>query len=177
MKRIAVLIGTIIFSVLVAALYGALHDQVTYTLSPEYFTKFKYEQFGLEPSWFGGDRPTVAVVGVFATWWTGLIIGVALGWLGLLFSDHKIMCRVIGRALALTICIAILAGVLGFWCGRLTSIPDMVLIPGNVVDKKAFFIVGCIHTFSYMGGLVGVLAGVFYMLIIKARKDKRQVAV
>ena len=28
-----------------AGCYGALHDQISYTISPEYFTKVKFEQF------------------------------------------------------------------------------------------------------------------------------------
>ena len=29
---------------LIAGIYGVIHDQVTFTLAPEYFTKFKFER-------------------------------------------------------------------------------------------------------------------------------------
>jgi hypothetical protein len=31
--------------VLIAGVYGILHDQITFTISPEYFTEFKSAQF------------------------------------------------------------------------------------------------------------------------------------
>jgi hypothetical protein len=70
-------------------LYGSIHNQVTYTISTEYFTKFKYDQFGFYPEWFGGHRNTVAIIGFFASWWMGLITGTVLGIIGLIFPDPK----------------------------------------------------------------------------------------
>ncbi len=32
---------------LLGGIYGILHDQLTYTLSEEYYTKFKFIQFGI----------------------------------------------------------------------------------------------------------------------------------
>lgn len=37
----------IFVSPFIAGLYGVLHDQLTYTIAPEYYTKFKFYQFGL----------------------------------------------------------------------------------------------------------------------------------
>jgi hypothetical protein len=60
MRKFGVFAATIFFTIIIAGLYGIIHDQITYSISPEYFTKFKYRQFGFEPSWFGGHRQTVA---------------------------------------------------------------------------------------------------------------------
>lgn len=57
---------------LFAGIYGILHDQVTYTLAPEYFTRFKFTQFSYAN--FGlSDRLFVAIIGVLATWWVGFV--------------------------------------------------------------------------------------------------------
>ena len=37
--------GFAVTGALIAGAYGILHDQITYTISPEYFTKLKFEQF------------------------------------------------------------------------------------------------------------------------------------
>ena len=79
MKKFALLILALLAMPLIAGLYGALHDQVSFTISPEYFTRFKYDQFGFDPQWFGGDRHTVALIGFLATWWVGALIGLFLG--------------------------------------------------------------------------------------------------
>lgn len=63
---------------LVAGAYGVIHDQVTFTLSPEYFYKLKFKQF-----WYANfgfpPRVFVAEVGFLATWWAGFIAAWFLG--------------------------------------------------------------------------------------------------
>lgn len=172
MKKIAVFIGSIILAVLIAALFGALHDQVTYTLSPEYYTHFKYGQFGLEPQWFGGDRPTVAIIGAWATWWMGLFIGIILSIVGLLFRKPKKMFTSILKAILLTIVCTIVTEIAGFFSGMVTASASADWIPAEVTDKKAFYIVGFIHDFAYMGGMLGLIAGIVYMVVMKRKAEK-----
>ncbi len=50
MKRLAFLLIFIPLAMLAAGLFGVLHDQISYSVSPEYFTKFKFLQFGLTDS-------------------------------------------------------------------------------------------------------------------------------
>jgi hypothetical protein len=75
MKKLLVLILIVIVAPLLAALYGTLHDQLTYTISPEYYTKFKFFQFELTENKVEAILPNprlaVAVVGVMATFWMG----------------------------------------------------------------------------------------------------------
>ena len=62
----------------IAGTYGVLHDQITYTVSPEYFTKFKIHQFqylGVE----SGMRVLAAKIGFLATWWVGFFAGWFMG--------------------------------------------------------------------------------------------------
>jgi hypothetical protein len=166
MRKFAVLSATLFISILLAGLYGILHDQVTYTLAPEYFTKFKYIQFGFEPVWFGGHRQTVAAIGFLATWWTGIFIGLGLGLTGLIFEDHKKMRKAIQKALVINFCCALAMGIMGFLYGRfvLTRTGVDWWMPENLAEKNAFITVGSIHNFSYLGGLIGLLAGICYLI-------------
>ena len=75
---------------------GSIHDQVTYSISPEYFTKFKYQQFGFDPAWFGGHRQTVAVIGFLATWWMGII---HWHFIGLNRADLSVIIQIMQRAI------------------------------------------------------------------------------
>ena len=45
-------------------------------------------------------------------------------------------------------------------------------LPENLVDRKAFITVGAIHNSSYLGGLLGLTASIFYLILLnrKARK-------
>jgi hypothetical protein len=61
-----------------AGLFGVLHDQVTYMVSEEYFTKVKFVQFAYaDPG--TGPRAFAGVVGFLASWWVGAIAGWLLG--------------------------------------------------------------------------------------------------
>ena len=157
---------------ILAGIYGILHDQVTYSISPEYFTKFKYIQFGFEPMWFGGDRQTVAVIGFLATWWTGLFIGTTIGLIALIFPDHISMRKAIIKAIKLTFLIAALFGFIGFLYGKfyLTKTGFDWWLPENLIDRNGFITVGSIHNFSYMGGAVGLLTSIIYLFVLKSRR-------
>jgi hypothetical protein len=88
LKKYLVLLLIIALSPLIAGLYGSIHDQLTYTISPEYYTKFKFYQFGLydigNEAHLPHPRTAVAVVGFLATWWMGLPIGAVLGAVGMM---------------------------------------------------------------------------------------------
>jgi hypothetical protein len=69
-SRIRILVA--IIGGLIAGAYGIVHDQVTYTIAPEYFTKLKFHQFHYAD--FGlGNRIFAATIGFLATWWVGAI--------------------------------------------------------------------------------------------------------
>jgi hypothetical protein len=173
MRKFAILSATLFVCILLAGLYGIVHDQVTYSIAPEYFTKFKYDQFGFDPSWFGGLRQTVATIGFLATWWTGIFIGLALGLTGLIFKDHRTMRKAIQKAIPIVFYFAIAMGLFGFLYGRfiLTKTGVDWWLPDNLNDKNAFITVGSIHNFSYLGGLLGLIAGVYYLVRLKRLKQ------
>ncbi|GAB3833214.1 hypothetical protein [Hymenobacter jeollabukensis] len=166
MKKAATFLLLLVVCPLLAGLYGAVNDQLTYTLAPEYFTKFKYQQFGLEPAWFGGARPTVAIIGFLATWWMGLLVGFVFSLLALLLPDARTMRRAVLRAVGQALALTAAAGVLGGLYGRLYLVDAGVewWLPADLVDRAAFITVGSIHNFGYLGGLLGLVAGLLTIL-------------
>jgi hypothetical protein len=66
-KKIGILILTIILTPILAGIYGILHDQISYSISPEYFTKFKFAQFEFGFMSQNQPRLTASVVGFFST--------------------------------------------------------------------------------------------------------------
>lgn len=158
---------------IIAGVYGALHDQLSYTISPEYFTRFKYAQFRFEPWMFGGHRATVAVIGFLATWWVGAIIGVVLGLVCLRFSPAARMVRMAASGVAITLGVAMacaLAGVIH--AGFVSPSPRLYERAWSVgvLDLEAFHTVGTMHLFSYEGGGLGLLVALAYLFTRPARK-------
>lgn len=162
-----------------AGLYGILHDQLTYTISPEYYTKFKFYQFNLsvlgDEAIFPNPRIEVSIVGFLATWWVGLFIGLILGLVGLIHHNAKLMFFITFRALLLTLLVAFITGLYGLIYGKffLEHAGSNWYLPENLVDHKNFIAVGCMHNHSYLGGLIGLFVGIVYSII----KRKKQVSV
>ncbi|MDJ1506098.1 hypothetical protein [Xanthocytophaga agilis] len=176
MKKFLTLILIVVIASLIGGLYGILHDQLTYTISPEYYTKFKFYQFGLmdlgTEAIFPSPRIEVSVVGFMATWWMGLLIGLILGLVGLVHKNNKQMFRATMGAISVTILIAFVTGLIGLVYGRLFLADTDInwWIPEeNLVDKKSFIAVGSMHNFSYAGGLIGLLAGIVYSISQKRK--------
>lgn len=172
MRKFGVLTSTICVSAILAGGYGIVHDQVTYSISKEYFTKFKYQQFGFDPVMFGGDRQTVAIIGFLATWWTGAIIGTCLGLTGLIYSNHQLMWKAIKKAISTTFCVAVFTGIVGFVYASYLLEKNGVdwRFPAGLSNRDDFIVVGCIHNFSYLGGLAGLIVGVVFLRWYKAKK-------
>jgi hypothetical protein len=175
-KKAGALLATVCVLPLIAGLYGALHDQFSFTIAPEYFTKFKYGQFGFDPQWFGGHRPTVAVIGFLATWWVGLFIGLFLGGTALLQPDRVQMRKAIQRGAVITLATAASCALLGLCYGWfvLNGAPTGWHLPTDVLDTQAFLMVGSMHNCSYGGGVLGLILALTDM---EWRRIKRKAVV
>lgn len=165
----------VIFSVIISGIYGVLHDQITCSISPEYYTEFKFYQFGLYDE-FDGQVPLrigAIIVGFIATWWVGIPIGVILAGL-VLFMLRKNPIKFFFKSILRVFVVAILFGLLGYLlAGNVFSIP-IHFIPNTVEDVIAYEKVGIIHNFSYLGGLAGLVVGIIYIVRkkIKIHKNK-----
>jgi hypothetical protein len=166
MRKYGILTQTIFFSIILAGLFGIIHDQVTFSICTEYFTKFKYRQFNFKAEDFGSDRLTVTAIGFLATWWIGMFIGIVLGFTSLLLKDSNMMKSVVIKSLQIIFLITIFFSFLGFIYGRyyLTQKGVDWWLPGDLNDLKGFITVGSIHNFSYIGGIIGLMAGIGFVL-------------
>jgi hypothetical protein len=178
MNKPLALLAIILLAPFIGGVYGILNDQLTYTISPEYYTKFKFYQFGLmtmgNEAIFPNPRIQVSAVGFMATWWMGLAIGFILGLVGLAHKNGTQLFRITIQAILVTVVVAFATGLIGLAYGKLYLAKTGVSwwLPGNLIDTKNFIAVGSMHNFSYLGGLTGLIAGSFYSVRQK-EKHKR----
>lgn len=164
MRKSGVLSTTIFLSVVLAGMYGILHDQVTASISEEYFTRLKFPQFRLSPD--VPFRTGVSLIGFYASWWMGALIGLVLGVIGfLLYPDHISMRKSLLRALLLVAVTTLLFSIGGYFYGNFYLKGHGVSwwMPENLQDKNGYIITGSIHNSSYAGGLCGLLLAVIYL--------------
>ena len=156
------MLGIACLGATIAGLYGVIHDQITYSISAEYFTRLKFIQF----RWADIGLPTrafVAEIGFLATWWVGFIAGWVLA---------RIMDPVAGTRAMLVLAIRGFIIVMGFAAAAagaafaygLTQNPQpqtsglaSLAAAIGVSDAPAFVRVAYIHNAGYLGGLLGIV--------------------
>ena len=152
-------------AVITAGLYGALHNQISFTVGPSYFFDFKFHQFDTELAWqnhFGA-----ALIGFQASWWMGVLIGGPIYLAGGFFRDPKQFVRAYVQATLLVVGIALLCGLGALAYGILEWSPDHLpfwMSGRNVSDPVGFARAGTLHNTTYLSGLIGLLAGCAFMI-------------
>ncbi len=176
MRKSGVFSTFLFLSIVGAGLYGILHNQITASISPEYFTRFKFTQFRIDVHM--PFRTGVSLVGFYATWWTGAVTGLILGLTALIFPDYKTMRKALYRSLLAVFGITVLTGITGYIYGKYFQNTDNLSrwIPAELQDRNGFILTGTIHNFSYAGGLTGLLAGFVYLVAENKKIRKRQPA-
>jgi hypothetical protein len=161
------MVGITVAGALCAGAYGALHDQVSYTIGPEYFTKLKFDQFASAD--FGWPRRVFAAeVGFLATWWVGLIGGWVLARVGLAELAEVTGPSSVIRAFALLAGVAALVGCAGALLGMVATLDDLSAWAEwreelGLRDLRAFVIVAYLHTASYLGAVLGLACAVTFV--------------
>jgi hypothetical protein len=145
-----------------AGLYGAIHDQVTYTISPEYFTNLKFDQFRYAD--FGvGDRAFASAIGFLATWWVGFIAAWFLARRLIPYQGRAQAYRQIRKGVLCILVSALLFGIVGYgyglWRGPEADYSSWTWAfqKFRISDHWSFVRVAYIHNAGYLGGLVGLL--------------------
>lgn len=161
-------LGLALAGALIAGGFGIIHDQVTYTISPEYFTRMKFEQFA---AWdFGLPRRVfVAEIGFLASWWVGLIAGWFLARLALprfRQPGTKVVC-----AMASIVACAVVLGAIGGLTGQTVYGQrdgwKEALDAMGVTDHRHFQQVAGIHLGSYAGAFIGWVAVMVWFVSAK----------
>lgn len=150
------LLGWTALACLIAGGNGAVHNQVSYTVSPDYFHAFKFEQFQFPASL--RHRGGASLVGFLASWWTGLAIGPAL------FLTHHRRLKTTPSAgmmldgFAITLGVTAFVGACSLALGSAIIGPDTVdFAPQAARDPVAFARAGLLHDGSYLGGVLGTI--------------------
>jgi hypothetical protein len=143
-----------------AGIYGVVHDQVTYSICPEYFTHLKFSQFHYAD--FGlPARVFVGEIGFLATWWVGFIAGWFLARGFLIMFASTLAASITGYALGRT-------------HGSDYSAWDSLASTLGILDLPGFVRVAYIHNASYLGGLIGLIAAIICLRKLKSTRPSPQ---
>lgn len=165
-------IKIIITCILLSIVYGICHDLITAHISIEYFT------IG-HPKIIASNSPVLLALswGVLATWWVGLLLGVALSIVarsGTLPKIHHVqLIRPMLFLLAIMATVATLSALIGYFLAVNGTIylnsPFAEKIPEH--KHTAFLTAGWAHAASYLTGIIG--GAVLCFKIWSERKTNR----
>lgn len=184
LRKFTTIVISIFLLSIIAGTYGIVHDFITYKISPEYFTKFKFVQFGLIER--GNNLPINALqllvfTGWASTWWVGFIAAGMFSGVAFRLKKAKTMTGAIAKASLIMLGTAVLFGILGYNIGFFyegLTLPDLALACyecGTIENPGAFNAVGYIHNFSYAGGFMGIILGVVSILKLRHKIAVEQV--
>ena len=167
------MLGIAVMGALVAGMYGVIHDQITFSISEEYFTQFKFSQFAYADIGLS-QRGFVGEIGFLATWWVGFFGGWLMARMAVPVWPFRTALRKCAAGFAIMIGAALLAGLVGYILGRIHS-PDYSFWEREfdiltIMDIPAFARVGIIHNASYIGGLVGLIGALTCVWRAKRRR-------
>ena len=172
------LVTVALVGAVVGGLYGALHDQISYSISPEYFTKMKFHQFAYAN--FGWpERVFASEVGVLASWWVGMISGWILGRVGYDFVPAEDATKCVLKAFAILVGVAVISGVVGILLGVYQLSDNGVADWQDWSDDlrldhvREFAIVAYLHGASYLGAVLGLGAAVVYL--VRCRRKQQNI--
>lgn len=170
------MLAAAVVAALIAGGYGIVHDQITYSISPEYFTKMKFQQFHYAD--FGwGNRVFAGTIGFLATWWAGLFAGWLLARRYVPEQPQSLYRRQIALGMAIVFGATLLFGLGGYGYGLWRG-PEADYSSWNpflrslgIEEKWALLRVAYIHNAGYLGALVGL---VLALLLIKPAARNRE---
>jgi hypothetical protein len=161
-KKIGPLLVIFFACPLIAAFYGILHDEITFTISPEYYTRFKFISFDIAEGMH--KRLGAAIVGMSAAWWTGIPIGIIVSAIGLIHYDNRSMLKFGFQSIGIVLITAMIFGIAGYFYGKYFLAGRDAMIPEGLADAGSYLTAGSIHNFSYMGGAIGIFAGAYWQV-------------
>ena len=178
LRLVPTMLGYAALGGVLAGLYGVLHDQITYSISPEYFTNLKFDQFhwadlGLPQRIFVGE------IGFLATWWVGFFAAWFLARITVPALPPEVAFRYALRGFAIVFAFGFAGGVVGYVLGliRLTNSDysswDDFRLCYDLTDVPSFVRVAYIHNAGYLGGLIGAIIAILYVRRVKNRYQAR----
>jgi len=174
MKKLLIYILLVVLGMVVAGSYGIIHNQISYTVSPEYFTKFKFRQFGFVDMQLP-ERVRASMIGFLASWWMGIPIGLLVGAAGFMHRGPRRMFKVSLWSYGVVAVFTLLFGLCGLFYGYLQTTTINVseyggwFIPKDVVSLRRFLCAGYMHNSSYLGGVFAILAAWVFHTTVKLR--------
>ena len=150
-------------------------DEVSYFISPEFFTKFRFAAYNYPNDillWqvaFSGFQNALLI---------GLLIGLPLSGLTFFHKNINNAARYAVSSFGIIIVVTIIFAIIGYFSGKYLLTEDVVNweLPDSIIDKVTFLAIETMNNFTYMGATVGMLISIYWQMKRKSIDDKSTIA-
>jgi hypothetical protein len=181
MRKFATFIAFLVAAMLAAGVFGVLHDQLSYTVSSEYFTKFKFIQFHLLDADIP-ERVRAAEVGFLASWWMGMPLGLLTGCAGFIHPSAAQMRNALLLSLPVimgfTLAVALAGLAYGFVQTAHLDLADYAgwFVPQGLEQPRNFICAGYMHNSAYLGGMAATPVAWLFHFLYRRQPYRRHAA-
>lgn len=175
MKQITTILtafSIIIISILVASVFGALHNQVSYSISSEFFKNFLFGKFGINEWGISNDRTKASIVGIIGTYWVGFFLGIIYSIIYLFLNvENKFL--IIIKSIFINISVSVFGSLIAFLIAYFFISPENsgVFMDFGTMCPKNYIEAAYMHTGSYYGGVLGLFLGIIFLLNKNKKKE------
>jgi hypothetical protein len=158
MHKLVFLPVLLVAACVIAAAYGAVHNQISYTVSPEFFHLDLFDRCRTPPALW--NRAGASLVGIQTTWWMGLLVGTPVFLLGLILPGWKAYVKHSLFAVVLVVTTALPVGL------------GALAVAHFALQCDRYDCAGAMHNFGYLGGGVGLVVAVVYLIVLRVRTGR-----
>jgi len=166
MKTLSIIFKVIIIiflSIIIASLFGAIHNQISYSVSSEFFKDFLFGNFGVYDWEINNDRISASLVGILGSYWVGLILGIIYSIIFLLLKIENNFKNIL-NAILINIGFAFLGSLIAYIISKFIGIENSgVFMDFGTQHPQNYIEAVYMHNGSYYGGIVGLIAGIIYL--------------
>jgi len=182
MRKFGIYLLFVAVAVVITSIYGVVHHQITFTASPEYYTKFKFIQANLADTLAARHmtqpRSAVVIAGVKTSWGIGLAIGILIGLMALIFPTADTMFPSALQALGLILLISAGMALFCYYSISTTHMGSGIYDPlparfPDLADKRAFFRAASIQYGALLGYVLGGAAALIFLFVKNGRVRRR----
>ncbi len=170
--RTFIFIALLILAPVLASFYGFIHDQITFSISEEFFTKFRFNNYDLPYSWH--PRAKAGMIGIINAWQVGIPFGIILTAVGRIHQNTRKLLFYTIYAYLLTFLFSLVFSVIASYMPATSDILAVKHLPENILDPVAFQRVEKINNFGYVGGIIGMLFGIGLHILLYKRDIKNE---
>lgn len=152
-------------SILVASIFGAIHNQVSYSISSEFFQNYLFGKFGINEWGISSDITKASIVGIIGTYWVGAILGIIYSII-YLFLNVENKFQIIIKSIFINILVSIIGSLFAFLIAYFFISPEKsgVFMDFGTMYPKKYIEAAYMHTGSYYGGVLGLFLGITFLL-------------